>query len=150
MSKYNYTQGKFKPRYPSKYKGDVNKIVFRSSYELKMFKYCDLTESVIQWSSEDVIVPYKNPVTGRNHRYFVDIYLKHKTKTGIIKEKIIEVKPAKQVRPPVVRQRKTKKYLQEVQTFVINQAKWAAADKWAVKHGMDFVIFTEKQLGIHK
>lgn len=149
MSKSRWQQGLYHPINPHKYKGDMRQIVFRSSYELKMFRYCDLTDSVIEWSSESVIIPYRNPITGSYHRYFMDIYLKHKTKDGIIMQKLIEVKPAKQTRVPNVPKRKTKRYLKEVETFVINQAKWEAADKYAKKRGMDFCIFTERELGIH-
>ena len=50
----NYKQGKFKPKHPEKYNGDPTNIVYRSSYELKMFHYCDLTENIISYQSEGV------------------------------------------------------------------------------------------------
>jgi len=114
-----------------------------------MFRYCDLSENVLEWSSEETVVPYKNPITGTQHRYYIDIYLKHRTKDGQIKKKLIEVKPSKQTKPPALPKRKTKKYLKEVETYVVNQAKWKAAAKYAHKHGMEFVVFTEKELGIN-
>lgn len=144
-----WTQGLYRPINPSKYKGDIRNIVFRSSWELKMFRYCDMTESVLEWSSESIVIPYKNPLTGKTHRYFMDIYMKHKTKDGEIRKKLIEIKPEKQTKAPKAQKRKTKKYLKEVETYVTNKAKWKAADKYAKKHGMDFLIFTENQLGIH-
>lgn len=147
--KSNWCQGKYQPENPHKYKGDKGHIIFRSSWELKMFRYCDLAENVLKWSSESVIVNYKDPMTGSNRRYFVDVYLKHRTKDGQIKEKLIEVKPAKQCKAPARQKRKTKKYLKEVETFILNQAKWKAADKYAKKRGMDFVLFTERELGIN-
>lgn len=147
--KAKWQQGKYRPINPKKYKGDLRQLVFRSSWEFKLFRYCDITDGVIEWSAESVIVPYKHPISGNVHRYFVDVYLKHMTKDGEIKKKLIEVKPAKQVRPPARQSRKTKRYLKEVETYIINKAKWNAADKYARKRGMDFIIFTEKQLGIH-
>ena len=147
--KSKWSQGFYRPINPSKYKGDLSQIVFRSSWELKMFRYCDLSENVLKWSSENHIVNYKDPITGRARRYYVDVYLKHITKDGEVKEKLIEVKPSKQVKAPKIPKRKSKKYLKEVETYIINKAKWKAADKYAKKHGMDFVLFTEKELGIH-
>lgn len=145
----SFQQGRYHPINPSKYKGDLKNVIFRSSYELKMFRYCDLSDNVLEWSAEETIVPYKNPITGTTNRYFVDIYLKHQTRDGQIKKKLIEIKPAKQTREPKVRKRKSKKYLREVETYVINKAKWRAAEKFAKRHGMEFVVFTEKELGIH-
>ena len=111
-----------------------------------MFRYCDLSENILKWSSESVVVPYIDPVTGKTRRYFVDIYLEHVTKTGEIKRKI---KPANQTIAPKVRKRKTKKYLKEVETYITNKAKWKAAKKYARKYGMEFLVFTEKELGIN-
>jgi hypothetical protein len=150
MSKKNsWVQGQYVPKNPSKYIGDVTKIKIRSSYELKMFRYCDLSENVIHWSSEEVVVPYKNPVTGSTHRYYVDIYMKHRTRSGEIREKLIEIKPEKQTRPPKTQTRKTKRYLKEVETYVVNKAKWKAAEKMARKNNMTFHVFTERELGIN-
>lgn len=148
-TKSKWLQGKYQLINPNKYKGDKRNVVFRSSYELKMFRYCDLTETVLEWSAEEVVIPYRDPITGSYRRYFVDIWLKHKTPTGEIREKIIEVKPAKQLYAPVTPKRKTKKYLKEVETYIINKSKWEAATKYAKKKGIDFIIFTEKELGIH-
>jgi len=144
-----WLKGPYRPKNPSKYKGDLRNIVFRSSWELKMFKYCDYSDNVLEWSSESIIVPYKNPMTGSYHRYFIDLYMKHRTKSGEIKKKMIEIKPAKQLKPPKVPKRKTKAYLKEVETYIINKSKWASADKYAKKHGMDFVILTENDIGIY-
>ena len=144
-----WAKGKYYPIYPEKYKGNLNKIVFRSSWELKLFKYCDLAENVLEWTAEEVVVPYNNPITGRKARYFVDVYMKHRLSDGTIKKKLIEVKPRKQTKEPRVPKRKTKKYLREVQTWMINKSKWEAAHKYASKRGMDFVIFTENELGIN-
>ena len=36
--------------------------------------------------------------------------------------------------------------LYEQKTWVVNQAKWEAAEKWAKKKGIEFKILTEKEL----
>lgn len=77
----------------------------------------------------------------------MDIYIKYKTPEGI-KEQIIEIKPAIYTRPPKKQKRKTKRYIKDVETWIINEAKWNAAEKWAQKRNMKFKIFTERELGI--
>ena len=71
MPKGKFKQGVFKPRNRDKYRGKAWPI-YRSGWELKFFKWCDLNENVTAWDSECVIVPYNNPLTGRINRYFVD------------------------------------------------------------------------------
>ena len=39
-------QGYFTPQNPDKYKGDITKIIYRSSWELKFLVYCDNTMSI--------------------------------------------------------------------------------------------------------
>ena len=51
-------KGLFKPKNPSKYKGNINEIVYRSSWEKKMMIYCDTTKSVVEWGSEELVIPY--------------------------------------------------------------------------------------------
>ena len=75
-------KGLFKPKNPSKYKGNINEIVYRSSWEKKMMIYCDTTTSVIEWGSEELVIPYVSPWDGRYHRYFPDFYVKVKDRSG--------------------------------------------------------------------
>lgn len=110
-------------------------------------KWCDHNNNVIEWGSEELVIPYRSPVDGKIHRYFVDFYIKVKTPTGIQKY-LIEIKPAKFTREPQVPQRKTKKFLQEVMTWGVNQAKWKAANEFCLDHNWKFMILTEKELGI--
>ena len=65
MSKREYLQGKYKPSNPEKYKGDVNNIIYRSSWERKFLYYCDTNENILEYSSQEVIIPYKSPVDNR-------------------------------------------------------------------------------------
>ena len=57
--------------------------------------YCDNNESVIEWGSEEVVIPYKSPWDGRIHRYFPDFYCKIRKHDGSVERLIIEVKPKK-------------------------------------------------------
>ena len=103
-------KGKFRPSKPKKYKGDPTNIVYRSLWELKFMRYCDSNNNIVKWSSEEIVSPYRSPIDNRFHRYFPDFYLKYKDNTGKMIEKVVEIKPAKQVQEPKVQKRKTKKY----------------------------------------
>jgi hypothetical protein len=149
MNNKNYKQGKFKPKNPQKYDGNPTEIYFRSSYELKMFQYCDLTESVISYQSEEFCIPYRSPIDGRIHRYFPDIKLKYKDKDGTIRNLVVEVKPAKDLKMPETNpKRRTKSWAYSVKMWAINQAKWEACREYCKDRGWEFKIFTEKELGI--
>ena len=87
-----YKQGIFNPINKEKYVGDVNNIVWRSSWELRAMKYFDSSRHVVEWSSEETIILYKSPVDGRMHRYFTDFKIKVRDKNGNIKTYIIEVR----------------------------------------------------------
>ena len=143
-SKYT---GIYRVENPSKYSGDITDVIYRSSYELKFMRWCDTNNSVIEWGSETAIIPYKSPVDNKMHRYFVDFYVKINSKDGIVKY-LVEIKPEKFTKPPDKNQRKTKKFIQEVFQYGVNQSKWEAAKNFCSKKGMKFIILTEKELGI--
>ena len=146
-----YHQGKFRPRNPQKYGGDVSNIVYRSSYELKFMQYCDLTESVNSWKSEEFWIPYRSPLDGKTHRYFPDFFLKYKDKDGKVRNLVVEVKPAKDLKEPQTNpSRRTKSWAYSVKMWAINQAKFEAAKEWCADHNYEFRIFTEKELGIQR
>jgi len=106
-------------------------------------EWFDRNENIISWASEELIIPYKSPVDGKWHRYFPDFLVKTKTKTLLI-----EVKPKKQTRPPEPQKRVTKKYLTEVATWGVNEAKWKAAIEYCRDRTWEFKIVTEDDLGL--
>jgi len=140
-------KGSFKPRNPSKYLGNPSNIIYRSLWELKLMTYLDKHPDVMGWASEEVIVPYRSPLDRRLHRYYVDFYVKRKV-NGKIKESLIEVKPKSQTVPPKVKKQKSRRYLNEVTTWGVNQAKWKAAQEYCRDRGWDFKIMTEHELDI--
>lgn len=146
-----YRQGKFKPKYPQKYNGDPTNIVYRSSYELKFMNYCDLTESINQWKSEEFFIPYKSPIDGKVHRYFPDFFVKYKDKNNIERTLVVEIKPEKDLKmPPTNPSKRTKSWAYSVKMWVTNQAKWESAKEWCKDRNYEFKIFTEKDLGIQR
>ena len=141
--------GKFRPRFPKKYKGDASKIVYRSSWEARCMNYFDLNENILWWASEEVIIPYKSPIDGRYHRYYPDFVINVRQRDGKTKTLMIEVKPENQKNAPKVRARKTKKYINEVVTYAVNQAKWDAATEYCNDRMWEFKVLTEKDMGIN-
>jgi hypothetical protein len=139
-------KGRYSPKNPQKYVGDPTQIIFRSLWERKVCVYLDINPNVLQWSSETIIVPYLSPIDNKYHRYFVDFWIKTVDSTGTIKEKLIEVKPYKQTISPEKKTRVTPKYIDEVQTWVVNNSKWKAAQELCAKKGWEFIILTEKEL----
>ena len=140
-------KGWFTPKNPNKYKGNAERIVYRSSWELRVMKNFDGNPSVIWWASEEMFVKYMSPIDKRVHRYFPDFVVRLKKKDGKEVTMMLEVKPEKQTKPPK-QSRKTRKMLAEVATYAINQEKWKAAELFCLEHGWQFKILTEKELGI--
>ena len=141
-------KGFFRPKFPQKYKGDCTNIVYRSLYELKLMTYLDKNPNVLKWASEEFFIPYKSPIDGKVHRYFPDFWVEKINKEGIKEVVVIEVKPAVQTKPPVIKEKIDKRYINEVATWGVNQAKWESARMFCESKGWEFVIMTEKELGI--
>ena len=140
-------KGRYFPTNPKKYRGNPNQIIYRSLWERKVMVYCDKNDAIIEWGSEEVIVPYLSPMDGRIHRYFPDFYMKVRQADGSTKKFIIEVKPKSQCKQPVKNpKRRTTKWFNEVKTFAINQAKWKSAREFCEDKGMEFRIFTEDHI----
>jgi hypothetical protein len=143
-------KGRFRVVNATKYKGDITNIVYRSLWELKFMKWCDSSISVVEWGSETVIIPYISPIDNKAHRYFVDFYIKVRTKANNIEKYLIEIKPEKFTKPPEIPKKKTKRFIDEVFQYGVNDAKWKAAFEFCKDRNMKFVILTEKDLGIKK
>ena len=93
-------KGKYKIKNLKKYRGDPTKITYRSLWEKKFMNYCENNPMVIEWSSEEIIVPYRSPIDGKRHRYFPDFWIRVKAADGTISETLIEIKPKSQCSPP--------------------------------------------------
>lgn len=141
-------KGKYRVKNYRKYKGDPTGVIYRSLWEKKFMDYCDSNRKVIEWSSEEHIIQYKDPVQKKWRRYFPDFYMKVKEADGKIKTYLVEVKPKKQVDGPKPQKRHTKRYISEVMTFATNQAKWEAAQEYCNDRLWEFKIITERELKV--
>jgi hypothetical protein len=57
-----YRSGKYEPKNPEKYIGDIHNIIYRSSWEYRFCTYCDTNDAIVKWSSEPVSIDYYNPL----------------------------------------------------------------------------------------
>lgn len=138
-----FTQGKYTPKNPHKYDGDLDKIRYMSSWELETHKFFDNNERVLRWSSETIAIPYIKPTDGKIHKYYPDYFVEYINRDGVIIQEIIEVKPMAQTKAP----RKTHKHaLYEQVTYAVNVAKWQACKKWCDARKIQFRIITEQSI----
>jgi hypothetical protein len=136
-----YSQGIFIPKNPKKILGK-SKIEFRSSWELRVMQFLDQSPNVIQWSSESIAIPYRDPVSGKNRQYIPDLLILFKDKNNKQKLELVEIKPHKE---SLMENAKSKRDKLAVLT---NTAKWAAAMAWCAKNGVTFRILTEHDIFI--
>ena len=128
--------GSWKPKNLAKYKGDANKIKYRSLWERNAFRYMDTASWVKWWNSEETVIGYICATDNKPHRYFVDLTIR--TDSG--RTLLVEIKPHAQTQPP------KKKKLNEALTYMKNTSKWKYAQKFCDERGYEFQIWTENEL----
>ena len=137
MSKY--AQGIYTPLHPEKYVG-TKSIKYRSSWEMAMMRFFDNHPSVIQWASESIQIPYRNPLTGKNTIYVPDFFVYYQDANGQNHGEIIEVKPSKETSLAEAKSPRDKA------AAIVNAAKWQAAQAFCKRQGLTFRIVTEQQM----
>lgn len=156
-----YKTGEYVLKNPQKYKGTKTPY-FKSSYEERMFFWCDTNTKVLEWAYEPFPIQYifetqndapdvdKSLVDGKSHKYYPDVVAKIKENDDTITTYILEIKPYNQLIRPTEPKKRTKKavnkYLTALQEFLKNQIKWQAARKLAKQKNMEFVVLTERDL----
>lgn len=110
--------------------------------------YLDKHPDVIEWQSEEFFIPYISPLDDRPHRYFPDFWIKKRNPQGIVEIDVVEIKPKSQMAPPKKPAKMTKRFLTEVKTWGVNQAKWKAAATFCKQRNWNFKIINEQDLGI--
>jgi hypothetical protein len=149
MKKGSWSTGEYIPVNKKKYMGKKNPI-YRSSWEKRVFYWCDHNENVIKWLSETMSIEYFYEIDKKIHRYFPDVYAEIKTKDGKIEKFLFEVKPKKELSPPKKPKRMTEKskknYIYQFSSFIKNQCKWKAASQWCKNKNIQFKILTEDEI----
>jgi hypothetical protein len=149
MANSKFIQGIYTPENPSKYIGKGS-ICYRSSYELKLFRWLDTNQKVKFWSSETLKIPYLYNVDNKVHTYYPDCLVIFEENGNHVKY-LLEVKPKRETLPPVKTERKKKKtILFEQLTYQKNICKWAAARDFCEKNNMKFILITEEHLNLVK
>lgn len=142
--------GVFKLKNPKKYIGDSSNVIFRSLKERSIMNYCDTSDKVISWCSEEIVVPYIYEVDRKEHRYFVDFLVKIKTNSGTVVDLLIEYKPKSQTVAPKKPKKRTSKAIQNynnaAMTWIKNCNKWKAAELYAKNMGAEFVVLHEEHI----
>jgi hypothetical protein len=135
----NWANGIYEVANPDKYAGN-RKPRYRSSWEHAFMRFADNHPSIIQWASESIKIPYRNPLTGRQSVYVPDFVLIYQDKGGKRRGELIEIKPSSQTTmTPKTRDR-------EKLQIALNHAKWEAAAKWCRLKGLHFRIVTEHDI----
>lgn len=138
-----YTQGVFTPKNPQKVIGN-NKIMYRSSWELRLMSFLDAHPNVINWGSECLRIPYVNPLTGKSTIYVPDFLIKYADASGTQRVEMVEVKPKKETLWEAAKSKRDKAYV------ILNTAKWSAASQFCAKNGIKFRILNEDDIFVTK
>ena len=137
MSKF--AQGPYTVKNPAKY---VGKGVprYRSGWELSFMIFLDNNNNVMQWASESIQIPYRNPVTGKQSIYVPDFLITYRTRQNTLIAEVIEIKPKKQ---SIVESKMSNR---DRMVVAINYAKWDSATKWCNRNGLKFRVITEEDM----
>lgn len=134
-----FAQGEFVPKNPEKYVGR-GRIKYRSSWELAFMTFIDNHPGIIQWASESIQIPYKNPLTGKQTIYVPDFFIYYENEGTGKHGELIEIKPKKETTMENARSQRDKLMV------IVNTAKWLAANVFCKNHGLTFRIITEEHL----
>lgn len=134
-----FAQGNYTLTNPDKYVGK-GLPRFRSGWEHAFFRFCDNNVAVLQWASESIAIPYRNPITGKMSQYIPDVLITYRTKDNVTKAELIEIKPKKQ---SVLESKMSNR---DKAVVAVNYAKWDAATKWCKRNGLTFRVITEDDM----
>ena len=135
-----WLQGKFTPKNPSKYAG-TREPTYRSSWEFAFMQFCDNHPNIINWASEAIKIPYRNPLTGKQTIYVPDFLVVYQDKNGGKRTELIEIKPSSQTTLESAGKNRG-----NIASVAVNTAKWQAAHHWAKSMGITFRVVTESEI----
>jgi hypothetical protein len=137
MSKF--AQGAYVVKNKAKYVGRGTPR-YRSGWEHAFMRFLDNNDNILQWASESISIPYRNPITGKQSIYVPDFLITYKNRNNQMIAEVIEIKPKKQ---SVV---ESKMKANERAVVAVNYAKWDSATKWCRKQGLLFRVITEDDM----
>jgi hypothetical protein len=137
MSKF--AQGSYVIKNTHKYVGK-GAPRYRSGWEHAFMRFLDNNEHVVNWVSESISIPYRNPLTGKQSMYIPDFLITYRNKSNQLIAELVEIKPKKQ---SVI---ESKASARDRAVIAVNYAKWDAATKWARRNGLTFRVITEDDM----
>lgn len=135
-----FAQGLFTPKNAQKYVGKHTPR-YRSGWELTFMMFLDSNSSIIQWASESVRIPYRNPLTGKASTYVPDFLVLYENKFKKQIAELVEIKPKKQ---SLIESRTAS--ARDKAIVAVNHAKWASARAWCSQNGLTFRVINENDL----
>lgn len=134
-----WAQGIYEVKNPQKYVG-LKKPRYRSGWEMAFMRFCDENSHIIQWASESINIPYRNPFTGKQTIYVPDFLIVYQDRDGRTLGEVVEIKPKKQ---SLIESRASQR---DRAVVALNHAKWAAAGAYCKRMGLRFRVLTEQDL----
>ena len=135
----NFRQGIYTVRNPGKYVGRGTPR-YRSGWELTFMMFLDSNDNIVQWASESITIPYRNPITGKQSMYVPDFFVTYRGRDNTTRAELIEIKPKKQ---SLIESRMSDR---DRAIVAVNYAKWASAQKWCQKNGLTFRVINEDSI----
>ena len=134
-----FRQGTYAVKNTQKYVGK-GAPRYRSGWEMTFMMFLDNNDHVVQWASEAISIPYRNPITGKQSMYVPDFFIQYRTRDGKTMSEIVEIKPKKQ---SLI---ESKMSDQARAIVAVNYAKWDQATKWCKRNGLHFRVITEDDI----
>lgn len=135
-----FAQGIYEVQNPQKYVGK-GKPRYRSGWELTFMRFCDSNDKIINWASEAISIPYRNPFTGKQTVYIPDFFIVYQGRDGKVVSEVVEIKPKKQT---LIEEKVTS--ARDRMAVALNHAKWQAAQAYCQRIGVTFRVITEDQI----
>lgn len=135
----NFRQGVYTIKNREKYVG-TREPRYRSGWEMTFMMFLDNNDHVLQWASESISIPYRNPLTGKQSMYVPDFLITYRNRDNTVRAELVEIKPKKQ---SLI---ESKSSARDRAIVAINYAKWDQAMKWARRNGLTFRVITEDDI----
>lgn len=135
----NFRQGTYEVKNAEKYAGK-GKPRYRSGWELTFMMFLDNNDNILQWASESISIPYRNPLTGKQSMYIPDFFVTYRGRNNTVTAELIEIKPKKQ---SLI---ESKANDRDRAIVAVNYAKWDSATKWARRNGVTFRVINEDMI----
>ena len=135
----NFRQGVYTVRNPGKYVGKGTPR-YRSGWELTFMMFLDSNDNIVQWASESITIPYRNPITGKQSMYVPDFFVTYRGRDNTTRAELIEIKPKKQ---SLIESKMSDR---DRAIVAVNYAKWASAQKWCKRNGLTFRVINEDSI----